>query len=133
MARTKYYYNAKTLRYERARLSVSGILSTAIGLLAFGAVFFIGVFYLQNKLKDTPAERQLRIENAALKNHYKVLSAKLETSKSNLNELVKKEDNLYSTFFDASPEPLATSTVEENILIADEAQFDQTIKKIHET
>ncbi len=130
MPQTKYYYNAKTLRYERARPSVSGILSTGIGLLAFGAVFFIGLFYLQNKLIDTPAERQLRTENAALKNHYKVLSAKLQSSKSNLSELIKKEDNLYSTFFDSSPEAATTSARENNILVADEEQFHQTIKDL---
>jgi murein DD-endopeptidase MepM/ murein hydrolase activator NlpD len=130
MARTKYYYNAKTLRYERARPSLSGILSTAIGLLAFGAVFFIGLFYLQNKLIDTPAEKQLRTENAALRNHYKVLSAKLQTSKSNLAALLKKEDNLYSTFFDSSPEAATTSTRENNILVGGEEQFRQTIKEL---
>lgn len=130
MARTKYYYNAKTLRYERARLSVSGILSTAIGLLAFGAVFFIGLFYLQNKLIDTPAEKQLRTENAALKQHYKILSAKLETSKTNLAELVRKEDNLYSTFFDSSPEAPTSSAYEKNILVGDEEQFKKTVKDL---
>ncbi|MEJ0032028.1 MAG: hypothetical protein WDO15_17365 [Bacteroidota bacterium] len=46
-----------------------------LGLAAFGAVFFVGLFYLQNKLIDTPAEKQLRTENRALKAHYKVLSA----------------------------------------------------------
>jgi murein DD-endopeptidase MepM/ murein hydrolase activator NlpD len=130
MARTKYYYNAKSLRYERARHSVSGILSTTVGLLAFGAVFFIGLFYLQNKLIDTPAEKQLRTENTALKNHYKVLSAKLESSKSNLNELLKKEDNLYSTFFDASPEAPTSTARENNILVADEDAFQQTITEL---
>lgn len=129
MARTKYYYNAKTLRYERAHPSASGILSTVIGLLAFGAVFFIGLFYLQNKLIDTPAEKQLRTENAALRNHYKVLSAKLETSKSNLRELIKKEDNLYSTFFDSSPEATTTER-ENNILVGGEPEFQQTIKDL---
>lgn len=130
MARTKYYYNAKSLRYEQARLSLSRILSTVIGLLAFGAVFFIGLFYLQNKLIDTPAERALRMENAALKNHYKVVSAKVESSKSNLASLLKQEDNLYSTFFDASPEIAQPSTREKNILVADPEQFMKTIKDL---
>lgn len=130
MARTKYYYNAKSLRYEEARLSVSGILSTAIGLLAFGAIFFIGLFYLQNKLIDTPAERALRIENSSLKNHYKVVSAKLESSKQNLSALLKQGDNLYATFFDASPETAQPSTSEKNILVADPEQFMKTIKDL---
>jgi murein DD-endopeptidase MepM/ murein hydrolase activator NlpD len=130
MARAKYYYNAKTLRYERAYRSISGVLSTAIGLLCFGALFFIGLFYLQNKLIDTPAERELRAENSALKNHYKVLSAKLEASKSNLGGLVKQEGNLYKTFFDASPKKASTAARGNNILVADAAQFDKTIKEL---
>ena len=130
MARTKYYYNAKTLRYERARATVSGIFSTVIGLLAFGAVFFIGLFYLQNKLIDTPAEKQLRTENKALRDHYKILSAKLETSKSNLADLLKKEDNLYSTFFDSSPGGTASVSRGNEILVSDENQFNETVKEL---
>src|SRR4051812_36884262 len=119
MAQSKYYYNAKTLRYERAHLSIYEILSTAVGLMAFGAVFFIGLFYLQNKLIDTPAEKQLRTENKALKSHYKILSAKLESSRSNLSDLVKKEANLYSTFFDASPDISVTDERGNDILVSD--------------
>ena len=130
MPRTKYYYNAKTLRYERARLSVSGVFSTVIGLLAFGAIFFIGLFYLQNKLIDTPAEKQLRAENNALRNHYKVLEAKLETSKTNLNELVNKEGNLYSTFFDASPETAPSAARSNKMLVGGEKEFQSTIKEL---
>jgi murein DD-endopeptidase MepM/ murein hydrolase activator NlpD len=130
MARTKYYYNAKTLRYERARPSVSGILSTVVGLLAFGAVFFVGLFYLQNKLIDTPGERQLRTENAALRNHHKILSARLETSKANMNDLLRKEDNLYATFFDASPEAAAANSLSNTILVADEDEFQTTVSDL---
>jgi murein DD-endopeptidase MepM/ murein hydrolase activator NlpD len=130
MAQTKYYYNVKTLRYERARLSISGYLSTGVGLLAFGAVFFIGLFYLQNKLIDTPAEKQLRMENAALKNHYKILTAKVVKSKIGLSELVKKEDNLYATFFDASPEIAHADARENNILVSDRDQFTETVKEL---
>jgi murein DD-endopeptidase MepM/ murein hydrolase activator NlpD len=130
MAGTKYYYNAKTLRYERARPSVSGILSTTIGLLCFGALFFIGLFYLQNKLIDTPAERELRAENSALRNHYKTLSAKLETSKSNLAGLVNQEDDLHKTFFDSSPEKTPATSRGNNILVGDELQFDRTLNEL---
>jgi murein DD-endopeptidase MepM/ murein hydrolase activator NlpD len=130
MARTKYYYNAKTLRYERARPSFSGMLSTVIGLLCFGAIFFIGLFYLQNKLIDTPAERELRSENAALRNHYKVLSAKLETSKGNLAGLLNQEDDLHKTFFDSSPEKSASTLRGNNILVGDEIQFEATVAEL---
>lgn len=130
MARAKYYYNAKTLRYERARPSLSGILSTAIGLLAFGAVFFIGLFYLQNKLIDTPAERELRAENAALRKHYQVLSAKMERSKSNLAALLTQEDDLYKTFFDSSPGKPAATARGTGILVGDEIQFNATVAEL---
>lgn len=130
MARAKYYYNAKTLRYERARPSFSGILSTALGLLSFGAVFFIGLFYLQNKLIDTPAERQLRIENAALKSHYNLLSAKLETSKSSLKDLVGKENDLHTTFFDSSPEKETDFGWDNKVLVGDEKDFYKTVDQL---
>ncbi|HZY80927.1 MAG TPA: M23 family metallopeptidase [Cyclobacteriaceae bacterium] len=130
MARAKYYYNAKTLRYERARPSVSGVLSTIIGLLCFGAVFFVGLFYLQNKLIDTPAERELRAENAALKKHHNVLSAKLESSKNNLGSLLNQEDDLHKTFFDSSPEKTATVSSVNNILIGDEILFNKTVGEL---
>jgi murein DD-endopeptidase MepM/ murein hydrolase activator NlpD len=130
MARTKYYYNAKTLRYERARSSISGVLSNTIGLLCFGALFFVGLFYLQNKLIDTPAERELRTENAALRNHYKVLSAKLEGSKHNLSGLLVQEEDLHKTFFDSSPEKTRTTLHGNNILVGNPLQFEQTVGEV---
>lgn len=127
MARAKYYYNAKTLRYERAGISIQNVISTVVGLLCFGALFFLGLFYLQNKLIDTPAERKLRDENKSLKQHQASLTARLETSKSGLNELLQQEKGLYDKFFDETPDNHTTAARNKELLFADRETFDNTV------
>lgn len=130
MARAKYYYNPKTLKYERARWSMSGILSTVVGLLCFGALFFLGLFYLQNKLIDTPAERALREENNALKTHHKVLAARLETSKSAFTDLVTKENSLHEKFFETSREVVEEKQDATAILVGTREDFEKTVASL---
>ncbi len=130
MARAKYYYNPKTLKYERARWSMSTILSTVVGLLCFGAVFFLGLFYLQNKLIDTPAERALREENNALKTHHKVIAARLQASKGAVDELLAKENGLHEKFFDATREATDEKHDAVGILVGTRDDFNKTVAEL---
>jgi len=67
MNKPKFRYNQKTLRYERVGLSVWRTLSSFIGYVSFGAVFFVGLNFLQNLIIETKVEKSLRAENTALK------------------------------------------------------------------
>jgi murein DD-endopeptidase MepM/ murein hydrolase activator NlpD len=100
MAAPKYYYNPKTLRYERAGISIRNIVSTTTGIIFTGSVFFCGLFFLQNKLITTANERKLKVENQALKEHYSILSSRIASGKVKLATLKQKEEDLSKKFFD---------------------------------
>lgn len=126
MALPKYYYNPKTLKYERAALSFSNILITSVGLLVAGAMFFIGMFYLQNKLITTVAEAKLREENKALKDHHALLSTRVGDSQLKLAGLLDQERELYNKFFDIRLNDDAVRPPAA-MLTGDRAQFDSVV------
>lgn len=131
MATPKYYYNEKTLRYERARLSIKSILFTITCVLLTGSLFFVGLMFLQNRLVTTTTERELRAENKALKNHYNILSARIASSKVKLASLVKKEEDLNKKFFDVrtTGDYQRPST---ELLVQDRDGFDQSVEDLND-
>jgi murein DD-endopeptidase MepM/ murein hydrolase activator NlpD len=129
MKRTKYVYNNKNLRYERARVSAINIAMTLIALLCFGGVFFIGLFLLQNYVITTPTERALREENEAMRNHKVVLASRLTEANTNLQDLQKEEEKLYGKFFDLAMEK-NVSTERKGILLADQKSFQRVTDEL---
>ncbi|MFZ5971834.1 MAG: M23 family metallopeptidase [Bacteroidota bacterium] len=129
MTNTRYVYNARTLRYERARISIINVSLTVIAVLCFGAIFFLGLFFLQNYLIITPAEKALVAENKALRSHQVVLTARLKEAQENLATLHQEEEKLYTKFFDLTLEKRTKPKFKE-ILIAEETAFHQTVSQL---
>ncbi len=97
--KSKYFYNQETLRFERTRLSFFSVLLYLIGLLCFGALFFVGLIFLQNHIIETPTEKSLRAENKAMKKYKVELVSQLESSKAALTELRSNDRALYERIF----------------------------------
>ncbi|MBX2896281.1 MAG: M23 family metallopeptidase [Cyclobacteriaceae bacterium] len=132
MALTKFYYNPKTLRYERARFSIVRFSLAIVGYLVFGFAFFAALLLLQNLIIETPNEKQLRAENKALKEHKVILTSVLSESNKQLSELKQQDLSLYQRLFETQ-EPQATSQVlpeREEILISDAAEFDESVTQL---
>jgi murein DD-endopeptidase MepM/ murein hydrolase activator NlpD len=127
MAAPKYYYNEKTLRYERARLHIGGLLLTITGVLLTGSLFFLGLASLQNRVVATTTEKALRSENEALKEHYGVLSQRIKGSKIKLALLEKRQDNLTKKFFDVR-KPLEYERTSTAVLLNDKESFDKEVE-----
>jgi murein DD-endopeptidase MepM/ murein hydrolase activator NlpD len=143
MAGPKYYYNPKTLRYERAGLSIRKALFATSGVLFTGSLFFLGLFFLQNKLITTATERQLKAENKALREHHSILSSRLAASKIKLTALQQKQTDLMKKFFDIDgnadgqhpvPDMLTQDEVAfENEVTRLNARYEQTISRAYQT
>lgn len=132
MARTKFYYNPKTLRYERARFSVVRIAMAIVGYMVFGFVFFAALLFLQNLIIETPHEKQLRAENRALKEHKVILSSLLSESNQQLSELKQQDLSLYQRLFETQA-PYATNQVlpeREEILVSNANEFDESVTQL---
>ncbi len=133
MPKIKYYYNPKTLRYERTTLSVFNLLLTVLGYLFAGSLFFVGLVILQNYIVQTPLEKSLRSENAALSLHKVVLANKLEEANGQLDSLKAKDDQLYENLFETKrlPEGLKEDNKEE-ILMAGLSDFNSWTAAVDE-
>jgi murein DD-endopeptidase MepM/ murein hydrolase activator NlpD len=121
-----FKYNPKTLRYERASLSVMGIAFRGFGYLIFGVIFFVGLVMLQNYIIDTPLEKELRAENEALSQHKIVLLASLQESNARIGELKNEDQLLYEKLFESKRvEAVHPSIEKEEILAAEPELFSQ--------
>ena len=122
----KYIYNPATLRYERAKISLLSVGSIAVGLVLFGAFFFVGLGYIQNYFVETPLEKSLRAENKAL-DHYRVeLAAQLDLAKEQMAALESKDKSLYQKIFETKKTdgiPVANDQADKEILLANAPAF----------
>ena len=112
MAKQKvyYFYNPKTLSYERVYpsfkervLSAIGkfVMSTVLGSLMVGAImFFI----------DSPEEVLLKKENSLLSSHYKLLDKRLDEAMTIIEGMQERDNNLYRALFMADPISAANKT-----------------------
>lgn len=130
--KSKYFYNQETLRFERTGLSFVNILFYFLGLVFFGALFFVGLVFLQNHIIETPIEKSLRAENKAMKKYKVELASQLESSKAALAELRSKDRALYERIFSEKVQAnngkgiLAQRSTKSNkeILLADAFSFN---------
>lgn len=133
MPKIKYYYNLKTLRYERTTLSVFNVLLTLLGYLSCGVLFFVGLVILQNFIVQTPLEKSLRAENAALAHHKVVLTSRLSEANKQLDSLKAKDNLLYENLFETKRQPeVFKEDNKEEILMAGIADFNGWVATIDE-
>ncbi len=105
MKKIKYYYNTNTLRYEKLEtplrvklLRVFGFIAAALvtaGLIAYFAFQFIG----------SPKERILQQQNANLRDNYRQLNEKIKSIRQQMQELEKRDNDVYRAIFEANPIP----------------------------
>ena len=103
MAKVKYYYDPDTLSYRKIEKRTSEkykqvfLLTSGIFLIAFLGFIGFSQFLL------TPKERAQRRELENLKLHYELLSKRMEESSQILTELQNRDNNIYRTYFEATP------------------------------
>jgi murein DD-endopeptidase MepM/ murein hydrolase activator NlpD len=134
MRPTKFKYNPKTLRYERAGISVLGLVFKGVGYLSFGALFFIALVFLQNLVFESEVEKKLRAENEAMEHYKKVLSGKLLASTQRIEQLENEDRTLYEKLFESTAQTAVpkSSINKDNILNASSASLATWITEITE-
>jgi len=105
MGKEQYFYNPKTLTYEKKRKSgVLLFLKVLRYLVTFVVIAAIGVF-LAYTFFDSPKERMLKREIAQYELQYTLLNDRLDQIESVLTNLQDKDDNIYRVIFEAEPIP----------------------------
>jgi murein DD-endopeptidase MepM/ murein hydrolase activator NlpD len=105
MKKIKYYYNTHTLRYEKLEVPLRVKLLKFFGFIAATLVSALVIVAVAFKYIESPKEKLLAEDNAALKNNYNVIQRQMSQLNQQMIELEKRDNNVYRNIFEASPIP----------------------------
>ena len=105
MAKVKYYYDTKTLNYQRIEKTtldrVKNIL-IYLGASLFSGIVMILIFF---QFFDSPKEKRLIREKSDLISQYDILKKSVEDINIVLQDMQDRDDNIYRVIFEADPIP----------------------------
>jgi murein DD-endopeptidase MepM/ murein hydrolase activator NlpD len=107
MRKIFYYFNPKSLTYERVYVSMSQKVLTIFRQLIIGIGMGVILFGIATYAFDSPREKQLKKDNKLLKTQYEVLKRRITENEKILSELQQRDDLLYRAIFNADPIPEA--------------------------
>ncbi len=105
MSKVKYRFNAKSLTYEKVRITFRERFWQLLSYLATGIVFATITIILSRQFLPSPAEKKRDREIEALKLQYELLDKKMAQAEFVLNDLEDRDDNIYRTIFESEPIP----------------------------
>ncbi len=105
MGKEQYFYNPKTLTYEKRRKSSILVIIKILRFLVTFIVFAAIGILIAYTFFDSPKERMLRREIAQYEFQYTLLNDRLGQIESVLGNLQDKDDNIYRVIFEAEPIP----------------------------
>ena len=105
MSKKRYYFNTKSLSYEKVRLRPADIIKQSLWYLATGLVFAAVTMIIAYNTFESPKEKQLSRELDQLKLQYDLLDNRIEQAMLVLDDIQKRDDNIYRVIFEAEPIP----------------------------
>jgi murein DD-endopeptidase MepM/ murein hydrolase activator NlpD len=141
MANIKYFYNARTLRFERTSFRWGAWIGRTLSFVTVSILFFYGLFVLQNQFLETEREKALRAENEALKRHQSIVENNIHETQVQLASLSSKDDAIYKRIFLVEkPASASEQAVSKDLLSVELSGFENKIKglmtkaeKVHQT
>ena len=105
MTKVKYYYDKKSLSYKEINLTfkqkIQNLLIYILSALIITSLSFF-VFY---SFFDSPKEKKLKSEINFLTTNYQKFESKLLDIETVLDDIQKRDDNIYREIFEAKPIP----------------------------
>ena len=105
MKKIKYYYNTTTLRYEKLETPLRVKLLRIFGFVAAAFVTAAFISFIAFRFIGSPNEKILRSQNENLRYRYKDLNGRIKTIQDQMQELEKRDNNVYRAIFEANPIP----------------------------
>ncbi len=105
MKKIKYYYNTNTLRYEKLETPLRVKLLRVFGFIAAALVTAALISYVAFQFIGSPKEKILEQQNKTLKDNYKDLEVDLKSMQQQMQELEKRDNDVYRAIFEANPIP----------------------------
>ena len=105
MKKIKYYYNTNTLRYEKLETPLRVKLLRIFGFIAAAFVTAALISFIAFQFIGSPQEKILANQNEILKDKYSELDDVVRSINERMQELEKRDNNVYRAIFEANPIP----------------------------
>ena len=105
MARTFYFFNPKTMSFEKAQMTFWSVIKRTIWLIATAISFAVLTLWIAFYVFDSPKEKMLQKENNELKEQLKIIHEKLEVMDVVLEDIQDRDDQVYRAIMEADPIP----------------------------
>jgi murein DD-endopeptidase MepM/ murein hydrolase activator NlpD len=105
MAKIKYHFNTKSLKYEKVKNSFKDFAIKVLSVMATGLVFAAVILLIAYNFFSSPKEIMLKRENENYRLQLKYLSDKLDNINNVLADLKQRDNNIYRVIFEANPIP----------------------------
>lgn len=106
MERDFYYFNPKTLSFEKKKSSIKTIVKRVLWFFATALSFSVLFLWISFYLFDSPKEKILQRENNELKEQLKHVNKQLDAMDIVLKDIQERDDNIYRSVFEANPIPV---------------------------
>ena len=103
MAKTKYFFNPKTLSYEKYKLSRWILLLRGIGVFSFSLILGFVIFLIFSKFVDTPTEKKVKSANSDLTAEIENLNQRISDIGNELNRIRIKDITVYRSIYESEP------------------------------
>ena len=105
MSKIKYYYDTKTLSYKPIESTGIDKFKKFIVYLTSSAILAFFTLLIFFQYFDSPKEKRLKGEINHLLSQYEIINNDLEKIELVLDDIQKRDDNIYRTIFEADPIP----------------------------
>lgn len=105
MKKLRYYYNPKTLNYEKVEESWTSRFARVFGWISLAIVFAVIIVVVYNSVFESPDERYYRHELEKMQLEYELMSRELDNLNEVMAELQDRDDKIYRVIFEAEPIP----------------------------
>lgn len=101
----KYFYNTKTLRFEKLEVPLHVKLLRVLGFLSAAMVSALIIVAIAFRFLDSPKEKQMRQDLLTMQERYVLLQKQIEHLSDNVSDLEERDNQIYRSIFEAAPLP----------------------------
>ena len=105
MTKVKYYYDKKSLSYKEINLTLKQKIQNLLVYILSASIITSLSFFVFYSFFDSPKEKKLRSEINFLTSNYQKFESKLLEIETVLDDIQKRDDNIYREIFEANPIP----------------------------
>ena len=107
MSQNFYYFNTKTLTFEKKEFSWKSVVKRVLWWIATVVAFSAIVIWISFYLIDSPKELMLKRENNQLKRELSNLDKRYDQLLEVTKDIQNRDDKVYRTIFETEPVPMS--------------------------